>query len=194
MERWRVTIPVPLPHPLFFVSAADKGLSVGVSGLESTVADGCVSVDSKRVCRLCGGGNCGRSGVRGRPCLGQVVEWVGRSAGDCRAERLAQLTERIGLQGWDEILRYAQDDRRGRRVRCGRWVFGERWLKLETGRGQAVEPEPDRSEDRPLHAERIRRSWKATKCAAMGPIVGLGLVVWPGRVGEPDPGAVRAWG
>src|SRR5437899_11686939 len=57
-------------------------------------------------------------------------------------------------------------------------------------------------EDRPLHAERIRRSWEATKCAAKGPIVGLGLVVWPGRVvdleahrsedrplhGEPDPG------
>src|SRR6266436_6409823 len=186
MERWRVTIPVPLPHPLFFVSAADKGLSVGVSGLESTVADGCVSVDSKRVCRLCGGGNCGRSGVRGRPNLGQVAGWVGWSAGDCRAERLEQLTERIGLQGWDEILRYAQDDRRGRRVRCGRWVFGERWLKLETGRGQAVEPAPHRSsrsnrdaqnaEGRPLHAERIRRSWEATKCAAKGPIVGLGEV------------------
>ncbi len=54
--------------------------------------------------------------------------------------------ERIGLQGWDEILRYAQDDRRGKRVRRGRWVFGERGLRLETGRGQAVEPEPDRSE------------------------------------------------
>ena len=106
--------------------------------------------------------------MRGRPNLGQVAGWVGWSAGDCRAERLEQLTERIGLQGWDEILRYAQDDRRGRRVRCGRWVFGERWLKLETGRGQAVEPEPDRSEDRPLHAERIRPSWEATKCAAMG--------------------------
>jgi len=106
--------------------------------------------------------------VRGLPCLGQVAEWVGRSAGDCRAEGLEQLTERIGLQGWDEILRYAQDDRRGKRVWRGRWVFGERGLKLETGRGQAVEPEPHRSEDRPVHAERIRRLWEATKCAAMG--------------------------
>src|SRR5713101_3231609 len=108
---------------------------------------------------------------------------MGWSAVGCRAEGLEQLTERIGLQGWDEILRYAQDDRRGRRVRCGRWVFGERWLKLETGRGQAVEPEPHRSsrsngdaqnaEDGPLHAERIRRSWEAGECAAMGPAVGL---------------------
>ncbi len=124
--------------------------------------------------------------MRGLPCLGQVAEWVGRSAGDCRAEGLEQLTERIGLQAWDEIFRYAQDDRRGMRVRCGRQAFGERWLKLETGRGQAVEPARHRSsrsnrdaenaEDRPLHAERIRRLWEATKCAAMGPIVGLGEV------------------
>jgi hypothetical protein len=32
---------------MFFVSVADKGLSVVVSGLESTVVGGCVSVDSK---------------------------------------------------------------------------------------------------------------------------------------------------
>jgi hypothetical protein len=38
-----------LHHPLFFVSIADKGLRVGVSGLESTVVGDCVSVDSKRV-------------------------------------------------------------------------------------------------------------------------------------------------
>jgi len=61
--------------------------------------------------------------VRGLPCLGQVAEWVGRSAGDCRAEGLEQLTERIGLQGWDELLRYAQDDKRGKRLRCGHRVF-----------------------------------------------------------------------
>ena len=36
----------------FFVSIADKGLSVVVSGLESTVVSGCVSIDSKGVCRL----------------------------------------------------------------------------------------------------------------------------------------------
>jgi hypothetical protein len=32
---------------MFFVSVADKGLSVVVSGLESTVVGGCASVDSK---------------------------------------------------------------------------------------------------------------------------------------------------
>jgi len=35
------------PTPLFFVSVASKEFSVAVSGLESTVADGCVSVDSE---------------------------------------------------------------------------------------------------------------------------------------------------
>jgi hypothetical protein len=42
----------PTPYPLFFVSVADKGLRIVVSGLESTVMGGCVSVDSKKVCRL----------------------------------------------------------------------------------------------------------------------------------------------
>jgi hypothetical protein len=36
-----------LPLSLFFVNIASKGLSVGVSPLESTVAGGCVSVDSE---------------------------------------------------------------------------------------------------------------------------------------------------
>jgi hypothetical protein len=39
---------------VFFVSVADKGLSVVVSGLESTVAGKFVSVDSKGVCSLGG--------------------------------------------------------------------------------------------------------------------------------------------
>ncbi len=57
---------------------------------------------------------------------------------------------------------------------------------LKTRQGQAVETEPHRSsrsnrdaqnaEDRPLHGERIRRSWEARKCAAMGPVVGFGEV------------------
>src|SRR5258707_9772473 len=86
------------------------------------------------------------------------------------------------------------------------------WLVLGLasgpGLGLVVEPEPHPSEDGPLPAERIRRSWEAGKRAAMGPVVGLGLVVWPGRVvepephrsedrplqGEPDPGAGRVWG
>ena len=68
--------------------------------------------------------------------------------------------------------------------------FVGRGLKLETRPGQAVEPELHRSsrsnrdaqnaEDGPLPAERIRRSWEATKCAAMGPIARPGLVVWLG--------------
>ncbi len=47
-------------------------------------------------------------------------------------------------------------------------------LGLVAWPGRVVEPDPHRSEDRPLHAERIRRSWQAGKCAAMGPVVGLG--------------------
>jgi hypothetical protein len=38
-----------------------------------------------------------------------------------------------------------------------------------------------RSEDRPLHAERIRRPWEAWECAAKGKVVGPGLEV--GRAG-----------
>jgi hypothetical protein len=188
---------------------------VAVSGLESTVAGGCVSVDSKRVCRLCGGGSGGRSGARRRPYLGQVAEWMGRSAVGCRAGRSAQPTERLGLMGRDEILRsadpsgaqkarYAQDDKLDERVRCGQRVFVGPGLTLEMGRrleleglelglasgsglglvvwpGRVVEPAPHRSEDRPLHAERIRRPWEAWECAAKGPVVGPGLEV--GRAG-----------
>src|SRR5260370_26297216 len=72
------------------------------------------------------------------------------------------------------------------RVRVeGDLVAGRRG-KLETrqGPGRDVESEPHRSEDGPLPAERIRRSWEATKCAGMGRIARLGLVVWPGRVVE----------
>ncbi len=47
-------------------------------------------------------------------------------------------------------------------------------LGLVAWPGRVVEPDPHRSEDRPLHAERIRRSWQAGKCAAMEPVVGLG--------------------
>ncbi len=42
------------------------------------------------------------------------------------------------------------------------------------------------SEDQPLHAERIRCSFWAGECAAMGPVVRL--------VEEPDPVAVRVTG
>ena len=35
--------------PLFFISVASKGLSVHVSGLESTLTDSSISVDSKRL-------------------------------------------------------------------------------------------------------------------------------------------------
>src|SRR5882724_10629984 len=92
---------------MFFVSVADKGVSAAVSGLESTVAGCRVSVDSsrlrrakvqrsKRVCRLLGGGSCGRSGARRCFCLGWVAEWTGRCAGGCWTERGVEL-ERRGL-------------------------------------------------------------------------------------------------
>src|SRR6266851_2216416 len=72
------------------------------------------------------------------------------------------------------------------RVRVEGDLVAGRRRKLETrqGPGRDVESEPHRSEDGPLPAERIRRSWEATKCAGMGPIARLGLVVWPGRVVE----------
>src|SRR6266851_4043341 len=86
--------------------------------------------------------------------------------------------------------RYAQDDKLDERVRCGQRVFVGPGLTLEMGRrleleglelglasgsGRVVEPAPHRSEDRPLHAERIRRPWEARKSAAMGKVVGLGF-------------------
>ena len=46
------------------------------------------------------------------------------------------------------------------------------WLVLglasRPGLGLVVEPEPHPSEDGPLPAERIRRSWEVKECAAMG--------------------------
>src|SRR4029077_115717 len=105
---------------MFFASVADKGLSVAVSGLESTLAGWSVSVDSlrlrlakgqrssrhrrakvqrsKRVCRLCGGGNCGRSEARRRLCLGYVAEWMGRSAAGCQARRGLKVEMGRGLE------------------------------------------------------------------------------------------------
>ncbi len=94
--------------------------------------------------------------------------------------------------------RYAHDGKLGERVRCGQRVFVGPGLMLEMGRrleleglelglasgsglglvvwpGRVVEPAPHRSEDRPLHAERIRRPWEARKSAAMGKVVGLGF-------------------
>ncbi len=110
------------------------------------------------------------------------VEWRGGSAGGCWAERLALGGFRRAW-GWVGLVGHAEWPTRNR--------------------------SPDRvgtSSDRPLHAERIRRSWEAGKCMAVGPAVRL--VVRPGRVvepephrsedrplhGEPDPSAVRVWG
>ena len=62
-------------------------------------------------------------------------------------------------------------------------------LGLVAWPGRVVEPDPHRSEDRPLHAERIRRSWQAGKCAAMGPVVGLGYVA--GQAGA-EAGVIRS--
>ena len=46
-------------------------------------------------------------------------------------------------------------------------------------------PAPHRSENRPLHVERIRRSWEVGECVAVRPVVRL--VVRPGRIVEPEP-------
>jgi len=82
-----------------------------------------------------------------------------------------------------------------------------RGRKLETRQARIVGLGPHRSprqnrdaqnaEDRPLHAERIRCSWEAGKCVAMGPVVGFGLVTgragvevgvrWDARVAERGP-------
>src|SRR5712664_726735 len=172
----------------FFVSVADKGLSVGVSGLESTVAGGCVSVDSKRVCRPCGGGSGGRSGARRRPYLGQVAEWMGRSAVGCRAGRSAQPTERLGLTGGDEILRsadpsgalkarYAQDGSRGKRVWGGKRVFVGRELKLEIGRGKRKKKIPRSANSPGGQSPRCGRNDNSRGFRrAARRVVGLGLV------------------
>ena len=63
-------------------------------------------------------------------------------------------------------------------MRVGARAMSGRGRKLETRQGRVVVvgPGPHRSEDRPLHAERIRRSWEARKCAALGLVVGLGEV------------------
>src|SRR6266852_2721866 len=88
--------PDPPPTPSwFFVSVADKGLSVAVSGLESTVAGGCVSVDSKRGCHLRGGGSCGRSEARRSPFLGQVGEKRARGS-KCLKEEMDALVWLFG--------------------------------------------------------------------------------------------------
>jgi hypothetical protein len=88
------------PPSWFFVSVADKGLSVFVSGLESMVAGDCACVDSKGVCRRFGDGSCGRSGGRRDRGWGQVAEWEVASTVGCWVE-LVVPRERIGLLGWD---------------------------------------------------------------------------------------------
>src|SRR6266852_6195702 len=205
----------------FFVSVASKGFSVSVSGLESTLADWYVSVDSKEDGCPVGCGSGRPTGARGRPGL---APWMGAAAGcwvgllarlakGCWAEGLTRPAERIALREWDEscrwsmrgdsgeILRsanpsgarkarYAQDDRRGQRVKR---VFVEsplmsemgqglelEWLVLGlasgSGLGLVVDLGPHPSEDGPLPAERIRRSWGVKECVAMGPVVGFGEV------------------
>jgi hypothetical protein len=77
-------------------------------------------------------------------------------------------------------------------------------LGLTVCPGWVVEPAPHWSEDRPLHAERIRRSWEAGKCVAMGPVVGVGfeagravgfgMVVERAEVEVGVIGAFRVWG
>ena len=76
--------------------------------------------------------------------FGQTVRRVGVGRAGLEAKGWARLpVEQIGMPGWDEILRYAQDDNGGKRMKR---MF----------------------EDRPGLAERIRRLSQAGECAAMG--------------------------
>ena len=64
--------------------------------------------------------------------FGQTVRRVGVGCPELEAKgRARSPVEQIGMPGWDEILRYAQDDNRGKRMKR---MF----------------------EDRPVRAERIR--------------------------------------
>src|SRR5260370_34817710 len=81
--------------PVFFVSVADKGRSVSVSGLESTLADWYVSVDSKEDGCPVGCGSGRPTGARGRPGL---APWMGARAG-CGVGLLARLGRGCGSGG-----------------------------------------------------------------------------------------------
>jgi hypothetical protein len=112
-----------------------------------------------------------------------------------------QWSRRGGCRGWGEILsgkagtfgRYAQDDKRGMRVREGmglklaawrrevgtalvaRWLEGPdlyRSLRdAQNARDQAG------TSSGPGLSERIRRRWEARECEAVGRVVGVGFVV-----------------
>ena len=76
--------------------------------------------------------------------FGQRPVGVGRA--ELEAKGRARLpVEQIGMPGWDEILRYPQDDNRGKRMKR---MF----------------------EDRPVGAERIRRSSQAGERVAMAEV------------------------
>jgi len=98
-----------LYHPhVFFVSVADKELSVSVSGLESTLADWFVSVDNKRVKRS--------ENPEALPASAgeEAPEREGRmdlSASQPLAEvlaarRMVQPVEGFGLREWDESCQW----------------------------------------------------------------------------------------
>jgi hypothetical protein len=67
-----------------------------------------------------------------------------------------------------QVPRYARNDN----SQTVRSAVRQVWLGWKAG--WVGEPDLHRSENRPLHAERIRRSWEARKCVAMGPVVRLG--------------------
>ncbi len=100
---WTLLLPCNHPH-VFFVSVADKELSVSVSGLESTLTGECVSVDNKRVKRSENPEALAASAGEEAP------EREGRmdlSAGQPLAEvlaarRMVQPVEGFGLREWDE--------------------------------------------------------------------------------------------
>src|SRR5260370_21444356 len=129
---------------MFFVSVASKGFSVSVSGLEPTLTDWYVSVDSKEDGCPVGCGSGRPNGARGRPCL---APWMGAAAGcwvgllarlakGCWAEGLTRPTERIALREWDGSCRWAMRGDSGERVKR---VFVESPLVSEMGQGLELE-------------------------------------------------------
>jgi len=76
---------------------------------------------SKRVCRRCGGGSCGRSGGRGCPCLGQVARRVDPCTVGYLDEGLELRTEWIGFVG------------RGLKLEMG-WGSGKKQVSLDRTR------------------------------------------------------------
>jgi hypothetical protein len=72
----------------------------------------------------------GRDGDAGEHGAEAPNSW--RAGLPVQVEALARPTGWIGWRGEGEILRYAQDDKRGKAVRCGQWELRE-WDETRRG-------------------------------------------------------------